>query len=150
MARSSTWSIPSQTQAYTCHSKKTHPIRKYWWGILHVQLGDQRVWHTVRWSMEFRWDWVSHGHRPRRLDCLDGCDYRESMTFIECINGVGSDVPPMLVVTGVQFLALFFNNDLLDNVIVTIFKTGYSNEWISLQWLKHFDKFRSQYQNGGY
>ena len=50
------------------------------------------------------------------------------MTFIECINGVGSDVPPMLVVTGVQFLALFFNNDLLDNVIVTIFKTGYSNE----------------------
>jgi hypothetical protein len=77
-------------------------------------------------------------------------DNRESMTAIECINGTGLNIPPMLITTGVQILAPFFNNDLDDDIIITTADTGYTNDWISLQWVKHFDKFSARYQKGAW
>ena len=32
-------------------------------------------------------------------------DNRESLTAMECINGIGGDIPPMLILTGIQQLA---------------------------------------------
>ncbi len=48
--------------------------------------------------------------------------------------------------TEVQLLIFHFNNDLDDDVLVTIFDTDYSNDWISFQWLKHFDRFNQKHQ----
>jgi len=46
----------------------------------------------------------------------------------------------------VQLLTSHFNNNLDDDVLITISDTDYSNDWISLQWLKHFDHFSQKHQ----
>ena len=69
-------------------------------------------------------------------------DNRESLTSIECINGVGGDIPPFLILTGIQLLGAFFLNDLDDNIAMTTADTGYNCDWISLQWIKHFENTR--------
>ncbi len=51
----------------------------------------------------------------------------------------------MLIMTGVHILAPHFNNDLDDDVLTTS-DTGYSNDWISLRWLEHFDRFSQKHQ----
>ncbi len=70
------------------------------------------------------------------------------MTSIECISEEGKNIPPMLIMTEVQLLTSHFNNDLGDDVLITISDTGYSNDWISLRWLKHFNRFSQKHQKG--
>lgn len=38
----------------------------------------------------------------------------------------------MLILTGIQQLAPWFNNDLDDDIAVTTAETGYTNDWIYL------------------
>lgn len=40
------------------------------------------------------------------------------MTVIEFINDIDLDIPSMLVITRVQLLASFFNNDLTNDILV--------------------------------
>ena len=47
---------------------------------------------------------------------------------IECISEGGKNIPSMLIMTEVQILAPHFNNDLVDDMLVTISETGYSND----------------------
>jgi hypothetical protein len=74
-----------------------------------------------------RSDWVVTVDPHRRIYSKDS-DNRESLTGIECINGGGKDIPPMLIMTGVHILASHFNNDLDDDVLVTTSETGYFND----------------------
>ncbi len=53
---------------------------------------------------------------------------RESCTAIECINGTGKDIPPMLILQRVNLLSFHFNNDIDDDVVFTTSDTGYSND----------------------
>ena len=95
-----------------------------------------------------REDWVITIDVLRRI--YSKCpDNRESLTGIECINGVGGNIPPMLILTGIQ-LAPWFNNDMDDNIAVTTTETGYTNDWISLQWVKHFEKYSAKTQQGAW
>jgi len=55
-------------------------------------------------------------------------DNREFCIVIECINGTGKDIPPMLILQGVNLLSSHFNNDIDDEVIFTTSDTGYSND----------------------
>ena len=96
-----------------------------------------------------RFDWVVTVDPNRRIYSKDP-DNRESLTGIECISGGGKDIPPMLIMTGVQILAPHFNNDLADDMLVTTSETGYSNDWISLRWLEHFDRFSQKHQQGAW
>ena len=77
-------------------------------------------------------------------------DNREYCTSIECINAAGDSIPPLLILQGVTILSSFFNNDLDDRIAVTTAPTGYSNDWISLEWIKHFDKHTRQSREGGW
>ena len=65
-------------------------------------------------------------------------DNRESLTAIECINGIRRDISSMLILIGIQQLMPWVNNNLSDDIAVTTVETGYTNNWISLQWIKHF------------
>lgn len=83
-----------------------------------------------------REDWVISVDPVRRI--YSKCpDNRGSLTAMECFNGTGNDIPPMLILTGVQLLAPWFSNDLDDNIAITIAETGFTNDWISLQWVRH-------------
>ncbi len=95
-----------------------------------------------------RSDWIVTD--PNRRIYSKDPDNRESLTGIECISGGGKDIPPMLIMTGVQLLAPHFNNDLGDDVLITTSDTGYSNDWISLRWLEHFDRFSQKHQKGAW
>lgn len=77
-------------------------------------------------------------------------DNQKSFTIIKCINGIGGDIPPMLILTRIQQLTPWFNNDLSDDIAVTTAETEYKNDLISLQWIKHFEKYSTRKQQGAY
>lgn len=47
---------------------------------------------------------------------------------MEYINSVGKDIPPILILTGIQQLTSWFNNNLDDDIAITTAKTGYTND----------------------
>ena len=94
-------------------------------------------------------DWVVTRDRVRRIYSKNP-DNRESLTAVECINATGLDIPPMLILTRVNILEPFVNNDLNDDVLITVSESGYSNDYLALQWLYHFDKHSKKVQRGGW
>ena len=87
---------------------------------------------------------------PTRRAYLKNPENRESLSAVECINGVGQDIPPMLIISGVNILAPWFFNDLADDLFVATSESGNADDWISLQWIKHFDRFSARCQQGVY
>ena len=77
-------------------------------------------------------------------------DNRESLTAIECINGAGGSIPSFLILSGLMIQGSWAENDLNDGVMLSTAETGYSNDWLSIEWLKHFDKHSSKSQKGAY
>ena len=92
--------------------------------------GDQWNFDETGYRMGIaREDWIISVDVLQRIysKCSDN---RESLTAMECINGDGSDIPPMLILTGSQQLMPWFNNDLDDNIAITTAETRYTNDWI--------------------
>ena len=85
---------------------------------------------------------------PTRTVYLKCPNNRELLSAIECINGEGREIPPFLIVTGTNILAPWFVNDLDPHVAVTTSETGFNNDWISLQWIKHFERYSRRRQVG--
>ncbi len=73
-------------------------------------------------------------------------DNREFCIIIECINDTDKDISSMLILQKVNLLFFHFNNDIDDEMIFTTSNTDYSNDWILLQWIKHFDHYSQWYQ----
>lgn len=70
-----------------------------------IQPADQ--WNfdeTEYWMSISREDWVISADTTRKIysKCPDNW---ESLSALECINGVGDDLPPMLILSGIQQLA---------------------------------------------
>ena len=96
-----------------------------------------------------RSDWIVRASKDRRIYNNDPLN-RESLTGVECINGTRRDISPMLILTGISILAPFFLKDLSDNVLITTAEPGYSNDWLALQWIKHFDKHSRNIRKGAW
>ena len=96
-----------------------------------------------------RTDWIVSASKDRRMYNKDPSN-RESLTGVECINGTGRDIPPMLILTGISILAPFFLNDLSNDVLITTAESGSSNDWLALQWIKHFDKHSRNIRKGAW
>jgi hypothetical protein len=66
---------------------------------------------------------------------------RESATAIECISAAGEFLPLFLILSGTLHMAQWYQVKELDprTAIIPI-SSGYSNDEISLEWIKHFDK----------
>ncbi|KAI1005651.1 hypothetical protein K3495_g2563 [Podosphaera aphanis] len=62
------------------------------------------------------------------------------VTCIEAISANGKTIPPMVILSGALFLEKFFGNDLDDGVIFAMTESGYTNDMLSFEWVKHFDK----------
>ena len=77
-------------------------------------------------------------------------DNLESLTAIECINGAGGSIPSFLILSRLIIQGSWAENDLNDGVILSTAETGYSNDWLSIEWLKYFDKYSSKSQKGTY
>jgi hypothetical protein len=103
-----------------------------------------------------RADWVIglleliNGQKQKQQAWSKCPDNRESLTAIECINGTGLSISSFLIMTGTMIMNFWINNDLNDDVLLSTADTGYSNDWLSLEWLKHFDKHSAKTQKGAY
>ncbi len=92
-----------------------------------------------------RFDWIVTVDSNRRI-YFKNSNNRESLTSIECISEESKNISSMLIMTEVQLLTSYFNNDLDNDVLITISDTDYSNDWIFLRWLKHFNRFSQKHQ----
>jgi hypothetical protein len=66
---------------------------------------------------------------------------REWVTLIQGASGVGNSIPPYLVVKGKCHLASWYEDRVFGpDWAVNLSETGWTNNTIGLDWLKHFDK----------
>ena len=52
--------------------------------------------------------------------------------------------------SGIVFKEQHFDNDLDDNVLFGMLKSGYTNDQLSFKWIKHFDKQTKDSKEGKY
>jgi hypothetical protein len=65
---------------------------------------------------------------------------RESAIAIEAISAGGRVLPAFLILSGQVHMAHWYQQaELEDDIAIVTSATGYSNDEISLEWLKHFD-----------
>jgi hypothetical protein len=58
---------------------------------------------------------------------------------MECICGDGSSLEPMVIISGQLMKEKHFMNDLSNNILLAVSETGYTNDLLSFEWLKHFN-----------
>jgi hypothetical protein len=63
---------------------------------------------------------------------------RETIIVIEAISASGATIDPLVIMQGVVFLKKHFNNNLADSTLLGMSDTGFTNDQLSLEWLKHF------------
>ena len=69
---------------------------------------------------------------------------------METINVAGDHLPPLVILPGVQIFESWVYNNLPGQTLLAVSKTGYTNDVIGLQWLKHFDRLSGKKQQGRY
>lgn len=81
---------------------------------------------------------------------LKNLDNRESLIAIECINAINLNIWSFLILTGAIIIESWINNNLSNNMLLTVANTSYSNDWLSLQWLKYFHTHSAMLQKKTY
>ena len=79
------------------------------------------------------------------LKCLNN---RELLFAIKCINNKNDEIPLFLIVTKINILVSWFLNNLNSYIAITTSKIGFNNNWISLQWIKYFERYSRRGQVG--
>ncbi len=108
-------------------------------------------WHIICGFLQCRtnelWNRVGRAQRvitrdPDRKIYSSDPDNPESMTGIESISGDGEVLPSILIIPRILHLEKwYFEGGLATN-------TGYTNDDISLNWLRYLDKYNSKRQIG--
>ena len=62
----------------------------------------------------------------------------------------GYHVPPMLIFKGAYHLREYFENDIDGNTLFARSETGFTNDVLSIAWLKHFERFAAPRTKGAY
>jgi hypothetical protein len=65
-------------------------------------------------------------------------DNRESLTIIETVSARGEAITLFLILKGEILLEEYFNNDLDAEIVFATSSTGYTNNALSLKYIKHF------------
>lgn len=88
---------------------------------------------------------------PHKRVVIADPDNRDYITAVECINGVGGSVPSFLILKGVNILHKWaLENELEDDIMLATSDSGYSNDSLALDWLKHFNTHSKKSQIGRY
>lgn len=86
---------------------------------------------------------------PTSKQYLASTDNRELVTAVESISGDGHDLPPMLITSGKLHQERWYSTTELENdVLIGLSESGYSNDELSMQWLRHFERFSVKRQKG--
>ena len=75
---------------------------------------------------------------------------REWVTVIQGVSAIGSWIPPFIVFSGTCHLQAWYeDDDLLPKTAIGLSDSGWTNDEIGLQWLKHFDEHTKDKRKGG-
>ena len=86
---------------------------------------------------------------PDKPMLLTDPDNREYITSVETISGGGKTIPPIIILCGILILGKWAEeNDLDEDILLATSPTGYSNDELALQWLKHFEIYSRKSQVG--
>ena len=70
---------------------------------------------------------------------------RETVTVVEAISGDGYVLPPMVIVSGVLHQERWSTaTNIEDNTLIAVSDTGYSNDVLCFEWIKHFEWFTTK------
>lgn len=64
---------------------------------------------------------------------------REIVTSMESISGTGKTTDPMMIMVGLLMKEKHFPEGLNDGIRLAMSESGYTNDILSFEWLKHFD-----------
>ncbi len=80
--------------------------------------------------------------RQKRTSYLGVPTNRESATAIECISAAGEHIPAFLILSGKVHQSGWYKVlELANETIIALSESGFSNDHITFEWLKHFDDF---------
>ena len=86
---------------------------------------------------------------PSRQSYIASSSNRGLVTLCESISGDGEVLPPMIILPSVLHLEQWYTSTGLEyNVLVATSETGYSNDELSLGWLRHFERYSARRQLG--
>jgi hypothetical protein len=73
---------------------------------------------------------------------LSDPDLRETITFVESVNGDGTAAMPMLILPGNCLLEKHFNNSIADDILWATNETGsgYISDMLAIDWLEFWEK----------
>ena len=77
--------------------------------------------------------------RTDRQVYISDPDNRELVTSMESISAVGKTTDPMMIMLGQQMKEKHFPKGLNDGIWIGVSESGYTNDILSFEWLKHFD-----------
>jgi hypothetical protein len=65
---------------------------------------------------------------------------RDLITSIECVNAVGQTINPIIVMAGATIKKKHVANNLAAGILLAISDSGYTNDKLSIEWIKSFDR----------
>jgi len=65
---------------------------------------------------------------------------RELVTSMECISADGRSINPMIIMAGIVFKEKHFDNNLNGQTLLAMSESGYTNDMLSYEWIKHFNR----------
>ena len=94
--------------------------------------------------------WVVTLESERPLS-LASSSTRELVTLIETVSGDGLVLPPMLIAAGKLHMTDWYTKtNIPDTYLMGVSDTGYSNEKLALDWIRHFNRFSARRQLGAW
>ena len=84
--------------------------------------------------------WVITKDRTRPA-YLPSSSNRELVTVIECVSAGGTVIAPMVILPGILIQERWFTaTGMEDNYLIATSESGYSNDELSFEWIRHFEK----------
>jgi hypothetical protein len=77
--------------------------------------------------------------RTDRQVYISDPDNRELVTSMESISSIGTTTDPMIIMPGQQMKEKHFPKGLNNGIRIGVSESGYTNDRLSFEWLKHFD-----------
>jgi hypothetical protein len=88
---------------------------------------------------------------PNREAYLGSSTNRDLVTVCETISGDGCFLPPMVIIPGVIHQEQWYTTTSIpDEYLIGTSEKGYSNDELTMDWVRHFEKYSSQRQLGTY
>ena len=87
---------------------------------------------------------------PHKTAYIPSKTSRHSVTCVEAVNAGGDSISPMIIFPCHRMFESWFHNDLPNDSLLAVSETGYTDDGLALQWLKHFDRATKARQVGSH